>query len=97
MESGTALVHGSYVSTARNHAFQLGQILQPSFDGSSSVELARILRAASTQDILEASTKVSRLISKYIRATESYPVLQNAVVRNIISQIFWTIKHTFVI
>lgn len=58
MESGTALAHGSFITSARDYAFQTGKHLKPSFNGSSSVELLRILQEASPEQILEASNKV---------------------------------------
>lgn len=59
MESGTALVHGSYINTARDYAFQLGKLVQPSFNSTDSKDLLRVLELASAAEIQAASVKVS--------------------------------------
>lgn len=59
MESGSALMDAGWVPNPRDYAFQLGKILAPYFNGSSSVELLRILQAATPQNILKAGSRVS--------------------------------------
>lgn len=59
MESGSALMDSGWIPNPRDYAFQLGEILAPYFNGSSSVELIRILQAATPQNILTAASQVS--------------------------------------
>lgn len=59
LESGTALVHGSYIMYAKNYAFQLGKLLDGNFTSSSSKALLKILRSTPADVILAASDKVS--------------------------------------
>lgn len=62
MESGTALVHGSYIDHARNYSFQLGKHLDKNLTTNDSRELLKVLRKASPFEILLAALEV-RLFS----------------------------------
>lgn len=65
MESGTALAHGSYVSTARDYAFQVGKILQPELNSTNSQDLLRILQKASPKEIQTAAYEVGASVYCY--------------------------------
>lgn len=58
--SGTALAHGSFIEHARNYSFQLGRLLDKDFTSNDSQELLKLLRKASAEDLLTASTKVRK-------------------------------------
>lgn len=58
MESGTALLQLSMVSSPRYYAFQLGQLIQPDFKSNCSKELLKVLLSATADEIQAASLKV---------------------------------------
>lgn len=61
LESGSALMDVGYISNSRQYAFQLGKMLDPQFNASSSVELLRILQEATPLRILQVASQVSEI------------------------------------
>lgn len=62
IESGTALNHGSYISSAREYAFQLGKNLDPTFNSSNSQDLLKLLQSSTVEQIQAAANKVSKIV-----------------------------------
>lgn len=62
MQSGSSILHGSYVNHARNYAFQLGRLLDKNFTSDDSKELLDVLRKASAEDIVAQCNNVSETI-----------------------------------
>lgn len=60
LESGTALLHGSYIDHARNYAFQLGRLLEPNFSSNNSRELLQVLRRSTARNIQSAARRVGK-------------------------------------
>lgn len=61
MESGTALMSLSLVTSPKTYAFALGRLIDPNFKSNSSQELLNLLLAAEAKEIEEASLKVRAL------------------------------------
>lgn len=63
LESGTALVHGSYITSANNYAFQLGRLLDRNFTSPNSKDLLKLLRSTPADKLLKTSDRVSKIAS----------------------------------
>lgn len=62
LESGTALVHGNFITKARKRAFQLAKILDPNFASNDTKVLLRLLRKTPAHQLLQAGQKVEKKI-----------------------------------